>query len=84
MVTDIYRKYLHFLVELLEDGKSEGSVNVQVDTSIYAHIIIACNTGMLVEWLEFDGSLDTTVFVKQMRELLLKGLIEGTVMPHTR
>ena len=80
VVRAIYEKYLKFLEGMLDDGKSEGTVNAQLDTAIYAHIIIAFNTGMMLEWLVFDDKLDMKAFVKKMRDVLLHGItIQGSI-----
>ena len=74
VVRGIYERYLHFVERMLEDGKRDGSVSEDLDSSIYAHIIIASNSGMLLEWLVFGEALDSRAFVKKMRDVLLAGI----------
>ncbi|MBF0550063.1 MAG: TetR/AcrR family transcriptional regulator [Deltaproteobacteria bacterium] len=76
VVRDVYHKYLNFVKEMLDNGKRDGTVDEQVDTLMYAHAVLACNTGMLMEWHVFGESLDTKTFVKQMRDILLQGILK--------
>ena len=46
----VYERYWRFLEYMLQDGKQDGSVRRDVDPALYAHVIIAAHTGMLVEW----------------------------------
>ncbi len=76
VVRGIYERYHRFVERMLEDGKRDGSVSEDLDTSIYAHIIIASNSGMLLEWLVFGEALDSKAFVTKMRDVLLSGIGE--------
>jgi AcrR family transcriptional regulator len=76
VVRAIYERYLHFVEGMLEEGKKEGTVGAEVDSAVYAHIIIACNQGMLLEWFIFEKFLDARAFVGKMRDILLKGIME--------
>jgi len=49
VVKAVYAKYRRFLEGMLEDGKKDGTVKADLDPSLYAHVIIAGQTGMLVE-----------------------------------
>lgn len=79
VVRGVFEKYLRFVTEMLEEGKRVGTLSADMDAGIYSHILIACNFGMLLEWLLFGDTLDTGAFVKKMRSVLLKGLsqVEG-------
>jgi len=70
----VYAKF-HFIVkDMLEEGKRDGSVSQKVDSSLYAHAVIACHTGMLVEWLVVGESMDVRAFVIAVREFILRGI----------
>lgn len=75
-VKAIYEKYRRFIQGMLEDGKRDGSVGKDVDTELYAHVIIASHTGMLVQWFVNEKSIDVREFVKTFRDLLLKGVTD--------
>jgi len=59
---------------MLEYGKREGTVPAEVDSVICAHVIIASHTGMLVQWFVNGDSFDVPVFVRTVRNFLLKGI----------
>jgi TetR/AcrR family transcriptional regulator, fatty acid metabolism regulator protein len=70
----VYEKF-HLIVEhMLEEGKRDSSVNKKVDSVLYAHAVIACHTGMLVQWLVNGESMDVRAFVKTVRDFILKGI----------
>jgi TetR/AcrR family transcriptional regulator, fatty acid metabolism regulator protein len=69
----IYEKYRRFLEGMLEDGKRDGSVRPDIDSAVYAHVIIASHTGMLVQWFVNGKSLNVEAFVRTFRDLILKG-----------
>lgn len=74
MVKAIYAKYQKFIEGMLEDGKTDGSVMAEIDSAIYANVIIANHTGMLVQWFVNGDSLDARAFVRASRDLILKGV----------
>jgi AcrR family transcriptional regulator len=76
VVKTIYEKYRRFIAGMLEDGKRDGSVKKELDSALYAHVIIASHSGMLVEWFVNGASLDVRAFVKTFRDILLKGATE--------
>jgi AcrR family transcriptional regulator len=76
MVRTIYEKYRRFIEEMLEDGKGDGTVSKNVDSALYAHVVIASHTGMLVQWFVNGEFLNVGAFVKTFRDLLLKGITD--------
>lgn len=74
MVKAIYAKYQKFIEGMLENGKEDGSVLADVDSAIYANVIIANHTGMLVQWFVNGDFLDARAFVRASRDLILKGV----------
>jgi AcrR family transcriptional regulator len=70
----IWDRYRLFLEQMLEDGKREGAVPAEVDSVVYAHVIIASHTGMLVQWFVNGESFDVPAFVRTVRNFLLKGI----------
>lgn len=73
-VRAIYAKYQKFIEELLDNGKKDGSVLAEVDSQVYANVIIANHTGMLVQWFVVGESLNTRAFVLAFRDLILKSV----------
>ncbi len=71
---EIWERYRHFLEEMLERGKREGTVEASADSAVYAHVIMASLTGILVQWFVSGESLDVPAFVRTFRNLLLKGM----------
>jgi AcrR family transcriptional regulator len=75
-VKTIYERYRLFIEGMLEDGKKDGSVAPDLDSALYAHVIIAAHAGMLVQWFVNGDSLDVGAFVRTFRDLILKGATE--------
>jgi hypothetical protein len=71
---EIWERYRLFLEGMLEDGKREGTVHASVDSVLYAHVIMASLTGILVQWFVNGESIDVPAFVRTFRNLLLKGM----------
>lgn len=68
-----YEKYRRFIENMLQEGKRDGSVKAEIDSALYAHVVIASHTGMLVQWLVNRDTLDVRAFVRTFRDLILKG-----------
>lgn len=73
-VRTAYERYRRVLEGMLEDGKKDGSVKADIDPSLYAHVIAASHTGMLVEWLMGENELIIGPFVRAFRDMILKGV----------
>ena len=73
----VYEKFRRVIMNMLEEGKRDGSIGKDIDPSIYAHIILASHTGMLVQWFVMDKTLDVAVFTKTFKKFILKGLVGG-------
>jgi TetR/AcrR family fatty acid metabolism transcriptional regulator len=74
VVRGVYGRYWHFLERMLEDGKEDGSVRQDLDAALYAHVIIASHTGMLVEWFVVGEALDVGPFVRTFRDMILRSV----------
>lgn len=74
VVRKVYERYRRFLESMLEEGKRDGSVKADLDSSLYAHVIIASHTGMLVEWFVNAETLDVGPFVRAFRDIILKSV----------
>jgi len=61
---------------MLENGKRDGSVRKDVDSKIFAHVIIASHSGMLMQWFVSGETLDVRIFVKAFRDMILRGVTE--------
>jgi len=70
----IWEKYRLFLEKMLKDAKQEGSVPADVDTVTCAHVIMATQAGLLVQWFLYGESLEAPALVRTAREFLLKGI----------
>jgi TetR/AcrR family fatty acid metabolism transcriptional regulator len=70
----VYKKFSHLVKRMLEEGKKDGSVKREVDSTLYAHAVIACQTGMLVQWLVHGDSMDVPEFVRTVRSFVLEGI----------
>jgi AcrR family transcriptional regulator len=76
-VKTIYEKYRQFIEGMIEEGKREGSISANIDPALYAHVIIASHTGMLVQWFVNGPSLDVGAFVRIYRDAILKGIVDA-------
>jgi len=74
VVRGVYDRYWRFLKDMLKDGKKEGSVRQDLDPALYAHVIIAAHTGMLVEWFVIGEALDVGPFVRTFRDMILRSV----------
>jgi AcrR family transcriptional regulator len=73
----VYEKFRLIIQDLLEEGKREGSVPKGVDPALYAYVVMASHTGMLVQWLMNGESFDVPAFVRTSRDFILKGIEKG-------
>jgi AcrR family transcriptional regulator len=70
-VRAIYERFRRFVEDMLEDGKRDGSVKREVNSSLYAHVIMASHTGMLVQWFVNGELLNVGGFARTFRDLIL-------------
>ncbi len=75
IVREIWERYRKFIEELLNDGKKDGYVDKNIDSTLYAHIIVANQTGMLVQWFVYGNRLDARGFAKTFQTFLLDGIL---------
>ncbi|PKL57783.1 MAG: hypothetical protein CVV34_05725 [Methanomicrobiales archaeon HGW-Methanomicrobiales-5] len=76
IVRVVYEKYRLCVQQMLEDGKRDGSVNPELDSVLYSHVINACHTGMLVQWFLNGEMLDVRAFVRTFRDAILRMVTE--------
>jgi AcrR family transcriptional regulator len=76
-VKAVHERYWRILEGMLEDGKKEGTVRKDVDSLLYAHVIAASHTGMLVQWFVNDSALNVGAFVRIFRDVILKGIVDA-------
>jgi AcrR family transcriptional regulator len=74
-VNAIYTRYRRFIKGLIEMGKKEDIVRPDLDPDMGAHIVIAINTGMLLEWYMNQNVLDGQQFAKTYRDITLRGIV---------
>ncbi|MGD9505246.1 MAG: TetR/AcrR family transcriptional regulator [Syntrophobacteraceae bacterium] len=70
----IWERYRLFFEGMLEDGKREGIVAQHIDAGLYAHIVVAAHTGMLMQWFIHGKNLDVRLFVKTFRDVLFSAI----------
>ncbi len=73
LVKSVYEKYRRIIDGMLEEGKKDGSVRADLNSDVFAHVVIACHTGMLVQWFVNGETFDIPAFVKTFRDFILKG-----------
>ncbi len=78
VVKRVYGRYRQVLEDMLENGKKDGSVRADLDSSLYAHVIMANHTGMLVEWFVHGEALNVGPFTRAVRDIILKSVTEGS------
>ena len=76
VVKVVYERYRSFIEDMLENGKKDGSVRRDIDSTIFAHVIIASHSGMLMQWFVSGETLNIRIFVKAFRDMILKGVTE--------
>jgi AcrR family transcriptional regulator len=76
VVKIVYERYRSFIEDMLENGKKDGSVRKDINSTIFAHVIIASHSGMLMQWFVSGESLDIRIFVKAFRDMILRGVTE--------
>jgi AcrR family transcriptional regulator len=74
VVKEIYEKYRRFVEGMLEDGKRDGSVKAEANPTVYAHVVMAIHSGMLVQWFVGGETLDVRTFVRTFRDFFLDGI----------
>jgi AcrR family transcriptional regulator len=77
VVKIVYERYRSFIENMLENGKRDGSVRKDIDSTIFAHVIIASHSGMLMQWFVSGETLDIRIFVKAFRDMILRGVTES-------
>jgi TetR/AcrR family transcriptional regulator, fatty acid metabolism regulator protein len=76
-VKAVHERYWRVLESMLEEGKKEGTVSKDIDSLLYAHVIAASHTGMLVEWFASDDDLAVGPFVRAFRDIILRSVTGG-------
>jgi TetR/AcrR family fatty acid metabolism transcriptional regulator len=71
----VYGKFSRIIEDMLKEGKKDGSVKKELDSTLYARAVIACHTGMLVQWLVHGDSMDMPNFVRTVRTIILEGVV---------
>jgi AcrR family transcriptional regulator len=76
-INAIYLKHLIFLNNLIELGKKEGSISMELDADLTAHAIMAINNGALLEWYMHQNKINGQLFAKVYRDMILNGVLCG-------
>ncbi len=72
----VYEKHRDFLKGLVTMGRKEQVLKKDLDTDMAAHIIMAINHGMLLEWYMNQNTIDAQLLAKTYREIILSGMLD--------
>jgi AcrR family transcriptional regulator len=70
----IYRKYHHFVKELITKGKEEGSIREEINPDLVALTIIGAHEGNLVQWMMNMNRIKGKDFAKSFMRFLLNAI----------
>jgi len=73
----VYEKHRDFLKGLAKAGMKENVLKVNLDADMVAHIIMAINHGMLLEWYMNRNTIDSQLFAKTYRDITLSGILKS-------
>jgi TetR/AcrR family fatty acid metabolism transcriptional regulator len=73
LVKAVYERYRLFIYGMLEEGKRDGSVRADLNSAVYAHVVVASHNGMLAQWFANGEAFDVRAFVKVFRDFILEG-----------
>jgi len=74
----IYSKNARHLFRIVEEGKRQGVIDVNMDTHHLAHLIIALHDGVLLSWQRSNEFLDGDSYVRTFRKLIFNGIRSQT------
>lgn len=63
-----------FIVRLINDAQSDGSIRTDLKPEIMAAIILAIHDGILLQWTAFDHLFDGRELVWSFRQIMLAGM----------
>jgi AcrR family transcriptional regulator len=73
----VYERFRLVIEGMLEEARRDGSIKADIDPAIYAHIILASHTGMLVQWFVAGPSLSMPAFTRAFQDFILRGVAEN-------
>lgn len=76
-VARIHKKHREFLKDLVIAGKKEHAVKPDMGADMAAHIIMAINNGLLLEWYMNQNTVDSKLLAKTYRDIVLTGILKG-------
>ena len=71
---EIHERHHHFLRVLLDRGRKEKVIRKDLDTNLYAHIMMAEFIGMHLQWCLKGDSFDASAYARSFRESMFRGL----------
>lgn len=71
----VYEKHRNFLRDLVIVGRDEKLVDGNLDADAAAHVIMAINDGMLLEWYLNQQGVDGRLLAKTYRDITLNGIL---------
>jgi AcrR family transcriptional regulator len=74
----IYEKYRDFLKRLISRGRMDSALKDDLDVDMAAHVVMAINDGMLLQWYMNRNTIDSRLFAKTYRDITLNGILKGS------
>jgi TetR/AcrR family transcriptional regulator, cholesterol catabolism regulator len=75
-ISRVYEKHRGFLKGLVATGRKEQVLKKDLDIDMAAHVIMAINHGMLLEWYMNQGTMNSQLLAKSYREIILSGMLD--------
>ena len=76
-IKQVYEKHQDFLKDLVAAGMKENVLKGNLDTDMVAHVIMAINNGMLLEWYMNQSNIDSQLLAKTYMDITLSGILKS-------
>jgi AcrR family transcriptional regulator len=73
----VHDKHRNFLNDLLAQGRHENVLKTDLNTDMAAHVIMAINDGMLLEWYMNQHTIDAKLLAETYRGITLGGILNS-------
>jgi AcrR family transcriptional regulator len=74
----VYEKHRNFLKDMVTAGRKQNALRPDLDADMAAHIIMAINDGMLLQWYMNRATIDSNLLAKTYRDITLTGMLKGS------
>jgi AcrR family transcriptional regulator len=81
-INRIFQRYHTFICSLFEQGKREGFVRNETETSLLADVIIGMHNGILLQW--YIKEIDGAAFSRAFRRVIMYGAIKEGIREKRR